>query len=80
MMGWKISVPFRTTKVCYPNWDLAKYSFVQKISSSDGPVAKYSILMPMARVGIQCATLLFFHNDIVGSPGSIPGTGIVFVS
>ncbi len=26
--GWKISVPFRTTKACSPYWNLAKYSFV----------------------------------------------------
>ncbi len=25
MMGWKILFPFRTTKVCSPNWDLSKY-------------------------------------------------------
>ncbi len=42
MMGWKILVPFITTKVFSPNWDLAKYSFVHlELSSSYGPVAKY---------------------------------------
>jgi hypothetical protein len=34
--GWKIFAPFRTTKVSSPNWDLAKYSFVQLLNSHAG--------------------------------------------
>ncbi len=36
MVGWKIWAPFRTTKVCSPNWDFAKYSFVQVLNSHAG--------------------------------------------
>ncbi len=66
-----------------PNWDLAKYSFVHlEISSSYGPVAQYSILMQATIVRIQHANFIIFTqcHHCVGSPGSIPGSGIIFVS
>jgi hypothetical protein len=32
MMGWKILVPFRTTKVCSPNWVPDKYNFMRNFN------------------------------------------------
>jgi hypothetical protein len=79
MMGWKILVPFRTTKFCSPNWNLDKSAlFKLKISSSDGSMAQFPILTGEFETSMQ--NLLFFHNDIVGSTGSILGRGIIFVS
>ncbi len=37
---------------------------------------KYNPTRKAARV----RNFLYFNNDIIGSPGSIPGTGIIFVS
>ncbi len=46
-----------------PNWDIAKYSFVHhEISSSNGPVAKYSILMQATIVRIQHANFIIFSK------------------
>jgi hypothetical protein len=62
----KISVPFRTTRDCHScrslllvwqicslSWDLDMDSFVRtQYISLDGPVAKYLIVMEVARVQI----------------------------
>ncbi len=71
----KILVPFRTNKVCSFTWDFAKFSFVLIIIIylwwSSGKVLN-------SNAGGQSSNPLqtffwYFNNDIVGSPGSIPG-------